>query len=143
MNRLLVSRHIIIDESSFPFTSSDTPHDDLDSLFSSSGSCDCSTLLSCYRYFEDCRHATCGPNSPARAIRGTGATARVTHDPDTSARATHDTSAPTFAMCGPGVLTHATFGSRVLTHGTDVTIHAFVRVTCGLSFMLCLAPLVY
>jgi hypothetical protein len=34
-NRLLVSR-IIFDKSSFPFASSDTPHDDLDSLFLSS-----------------------------------------------------------------------------------------------------------
>jgi hypothetical protein len=36
MNRLLVSRHIIFDESSFPFASSGTPRDDLHSLFSSS-----------------------------------------------------------------------------------------------------------
>jgi hypothetical protein len=35
-NRLLVSWHIVFDESSFPFASSGTPLDDLDSLFSSS-----------------------------------------------------------------------------------------------------------
>jgi hypothetical protein len=35
-NCLLVSRHVVFDESSFPFASSDTPPDDLDSLFSSS-----------------------------------------------------------------------------------------------------------
>jgi hypothetical protein len=35
-NHLLVSRHVIFDESSFPFASSGTPPDDLDSLFSSS-----------------------------------------------------------------------------------------------------------
>jgi hypothetical protein len=36
MNRLLISRHVVFDESSFPFTSSDPPPNDLDSLFSSS-----------------------------------------------------------------------------------------------------------
>jgi hypothetical protein len=36
MNRLLISRHVIFDESSFPFASFDPPPDDLDSLFSSS-----------------------------------------------------------------------------------------------------------
>jgi hypothetical protein len=36
MNRLLISRHVVFDESSFPFASSDPPPDDLDSLFSSS-----------------------------------------------------------------------------------------------------------
>jgi hypothetical protein len=35
-NRLLVSRHVVFDESSFPFASYDTPHDDLESRFSSS-----------------------------------------------------------------------------------------------------------
>jgi hypothetical protein len=35
-NRLLISRRIVFDESSFPFASSDPPLDDLDSLFSSS-----------------------------------------------------------------------------------------------------------
>jgi hypothetical protein len=35
-NRLLISRHIIFNKSSFPFASSDPPPDDLDSLFSSS-----------------------------------------------------------------------------------------------------------
>jgi hypothetical protein len=35
-NHLLVSRHIVFDESSFPFASSSTPPDDLDSLFLSS-----------------------------------------------------------------------------------------------------------
>jgi hypothetical protein len=36
MNHLLISRHVVFDESSFPFASSDQPLDDLDSLFSSS-----------------------------------------------------------------------------------------------------------
>jgi hypothetical protein len=36
MNRLLISRHNVFDESSFPFASSGPPPDDLDSLFSSS-----------------------------------------------------------------------------------------------------------
>jgi hypothetical protein len=36
MNHLLISQHVIFDESSFPFASSGTPPDDLDSLFSSS-----------------------------------------------------------------------------------------------------------
>jgi hypothetical protein len=35
-NHLLMSRHVVFDESSFPFASSDPPPDDLDSLFSSS-----------------------------------------------------------------------------------------------------------
>jgi hypothetical protein len=35
-NRLLVSRHVVFDESSFPFVSSSTPPHDLDSVFSSS-----------------------------------------------------------------------------------------------------------
>jgi hypothetical protein len=35
-NHLLISRHVIFDESSFPFASFDPPPDDLDSLFSSS-----------------------------------------------------------------------------------------------------------
>jgi hypothetical protein len=35
-NCLLISRHVVFDESSFPFASSDPPPDDLDSLFSSS-----------------------------------------------------------------------------------------------------------
>jgi hypothetical protein len=35
-NCLLVSRHVVFDESSFRFASSSTPPDDLDSLFSSS-----------------------------------------------------------------------------------------------------------
>jgi hypothetical protein len=35
-NSMLVSRHIVFDESLFPFASSGTPPDDLDSLFSSS-----------------------------------------------------------------------------------------------------------
>jgi hypothetical protein len=35
-NHLLISRHVVFDESSFPFASSDPPPDDLDSLFSSS-----------------------------------------------------------------------------------------------------------
>jgi hypothetical protein len=35
-NRLLVSWHVAFDESSFPFASSDTPSNDLDSLFPSS-----------------------------------------------------------------------------------------------------------
>jgi hypothetical protein len=35
-NYVLISRHIVFDESSFPFASSDPPPDDLDSLFSSS-----------------------------------------------------------------------------------------------------------
>jgi hypothetical protein len=35
-NCRLVSWHVVFDESSFPFASSDTPPDDLDSLFSSS-----------------------------------------------------------------------------------------------------------
>jgi hypothetical protein len=35
-NRLLISRHVVFNESSFPFASSDPPPDDLDSLFSSS-----------------------------------------------------------------------------------------------------------
>jgi hypothetical protein len=36
MNHLLISRHVIFGESSFPFASSDPPPDDLDSLFLSS-----------------------------------------------------------------------------------------------------------
>jgi hypothetical protein len=36
MNRLLVSRHVVFNESSFPFASYGPPPDDLDSLFSSS-----------------------------------------------------------------------------------------------------------
>jgi hypothetical protein len=36
MNHLLITRHVIFDESPFPFASSDPPPDDLDSLFSSS-----------------------------------------------------------------------------------------------------------
>jgi hypothetical protein len=36
MNHLLVSRHVVFDESSFPFASSTTPPDDLDSLLLSS-----------------------------------------------------------------------------------------------------------
>jgi hypothetical protein len=36
MNCLLISRHVVFDESSFPFVSSGTPPDDLDSLISSS-----------------------------------------------------------------------------------------------------------
>jgi hypothetical protein len=35
-NRLLVSRHVVFNKSSFPFASSSTPPEDLDSLFSSS-----------------------------------------------------------------------------------------------------------
>jgi hypothetical protein len=35
-NHLLISRHVVFNESSFPFASSDPPPDDLDSLFSSS-----------------------------------------------------------------------------------------------------------
>jgi hypothetical protein len=36
MNRVLISRHVIFDELSFPFASSGPPPNDLDSLFSSS-----------------------------------------------------------------------------------------------------------
>jgi hypothetical protein len=35
MNRLLISRHVVFDESSFPFASFGPPPDDMDSLFSS------------------------------------------------------------------------------------------------------------
>jgi hypothetical protein len=108
-NRFLVSRHVIYDESSFPFASSRRVG--LPLLVHSYGFIDCSTSpFLCFRY----------PGAPNRATRGTGASAHITSGLDPSAHATHDTDvfvrtgAHARGMRGPVTTDRAMSGTSIL-----------------------------
>jgi hypothetical protein len=166
MNHVLVSRHIFFDESSFPFNSFDTTHNNLDSLFSSSLAVPPIALPypSFYcRYPRVCYRATCGIDAPAHsacgpstyAMGGIDAPAHSTRDPDAPAMCGTDvpilcTGTPGRTMRDTDVLAYATRGPVVpvcATHGPDAPTHAthgsgtLVHDPCDLSFMLCIASL--
>jgi hypothetical protein len=100
-NRMLISRHVIFDKSSFPFASSDPPLNDLNSLFSSSPTV-CPIVLpypsSIAGTLEPVAapHAALAPQSTPRAATapplGPGAPTRTSR------------SAPDSATRGPGAL---------------------------------------
>jgi hypothetical protein len=106
MNHLLVSRYAIFDESSFLFASSDTPPDDLDSLFSSTP-----TVRSIAPPYPSSIVDTLEPHvvphaapAPAHATRGPGAPARTT--------------------CGHGATNCATCGLALMLHRAPTGVSA-------------------
>jgi hypothetical protein len=132
MNHLLVPRHVVFDESYFPFASSGPPPGDLDSLFSSNPAVHTitppylSSIVGTSETVAMPRVAPAPPPAPHLASVST-------RGPDAPARTTR----------GPGVHSCTTRGSDAparATHGTSVLICVFVCAMCGLSFMLHPAP---